>query len=213
MDIVKEIQFPAADKEWIPKVIIGGFLGTIPVICFFTWGYYMKSMKASIEGRPELPKWEDWGNLFISGLTVFIIGLVYYTIPLIVAVLSVGGVVVTAITTGDVGLGVIGASMGGFFLSFILIFVFSFMIPMALSMYVKEGSMGAAFRFGELLSRIKSVPWDYLIVLIVVFVLFTVLGMVAAVPFLGWLIFIFGKFYIFVVAANMYGIVYTQSRA
>ena len=84
---------------------------------------------------------------------------------------------------------------------------------MALAMYAKEDSMGAAFRFGELLSRIKSELGDYIIVFIVVFVLFSVLAMIAGIPFLGFLIFIFGKFYIFVVAADMYGRVYAQSKA
>lgn len=124
-----------------------------------------------------------------------------------------GGILITAITTGDVGLDVIGAAMGGFALSFILIFVSSFLLPMALAMYAKEDSMGAAFRFGELLSRIKSVLGDYVIVFIVVFILFTVLGMIANIPFLGFLIFIFGKFYLFIVAADMYGKIYTQSKA
>lgn len=213
MDIVKEINFPATDPEWIPKVLLGGLLGTIPVICFFTWGYYIKVLRVAIGGTSQLPKWDDWGNLFISGLSVFIISVVYYLIPFIIAVISVGGILITAITTGDVGLDVIGAAMGGFALSFILIFVSSFLLPMALAMYAKEDSMGAAFRFGELLSRIKSVLGDYVIVFIVVFILFTVLGMIANIPFLGFLIFIFGKFYLFIVAADMYGKIYTQSKA
>ena len=213
MDIVKEIEFPVTDPEWIPKVLLGGLLGTIPIIGFFTWGYYMKALRTAIGGTPELPKWDDWGNLFISGLSVFIISVVYYLIPLIVAVISVGGIVITAITTGNVGLDIIGAAMGGFAFSFILLFVSSFLLPMALAMYAKEDSMGAAFRFGELLSRIKSELGDYIIVFIVVFILFSVLGMIASIPFLGFLIFIFGKFYIFVVAADMYGRVYAQSKA
>ena len=84
---------------------------------------------------------------------------------------------------------------------------------MAVSMYIKEDSIGAAFRIGELLSRIKSVLGDYLVVIVVVFILFFILGMIASIPFFGWLIFLLGKFYILIVAASMYGKVYDQSKA
>ena len=213
MDIIEEIKFPSMDNEWIPKVLIGGFLGTVPIINFFVYGYYMKVLKAASEDTPELPKWDDWGNLFISGLIVFIVSTIYFLVPVIVASLFFGGLVISAISTGTMDLGVIGAAMGGFLISIFLLLISSFILPMALSMYIKEDSIGAAFRIGELLSRIKSVLGDYLVVIVVVFILFFILGMIASIPFFGWVIFLLGKFYILVVAASMYGKVYDQSKA
>ena len=89
--------------------------------------------------------------------------------------------------------------------------IFGFLIPMALAMYVKEDNMSAAFRLGELLSRIKSVFGEYLTVYIVLIVLSFVLGLFGAVPLLGFFIIIFGGFYIEVVGANMFGKVYAKS--
>jgi len=54
-------------------------------------------------------------------------------------------------------LGAMGGAMGGILISLVLMIIFGFLIPMALAMYVKEDNMSAAFRLGELLSRIKSV--------------------------------------------------------
>jgi hypothetical protein len=105
----------------------------------------------------------------------------------------------------------IGGAIGGIFISLALMIIFGFLIPMALAMYIKEDNISAAFRFGELLSRIRSVFGEYLTVYIVLIVLWFVLGLFTAVPILGFFILIFGGFYIEVVGANMFGKAYAKS--
>ncbi len=84
---------------------------------------------------------------------------------------------------------------------------------MALSIYAKEDSIGAAFRIGEILSRIKSVPGDYIITIIVLYALLFIVNLVAAIPIIGWVIIIFANFYIALVASKMFGEVYASSNA
>ncbi len=79
MDIMEEIKFPTKDSEWVQKVLIGGILGIIPIISFIEYGYVLKVMKGGIETSPGMPKWEDWGNLFINGLIAFVISLIALT--------------------------------------------------------------------------------------------------------------------------------------
>jgi Protein of unknown function (DUF4013) len=216
MEIIEEIKFPSSNKDWGQKVLIGGILNMIPIINFLSSGYNLKVMKEAIENKPEMPQWEDWGNFFVRGLIAFIISLIYLIIPIIVLLVSLGSMafaVISAAVSHDksFALGAIGGAMGGILISLVLMIIFGFLIPMALAMYVKEDNMSAAFRLGELLSRIKSVFGEYLTVYIVLIVLSFVLGLFGAVPLLGFFIIIFGGFYIEVVGANMFGKVYAKS--
>ena len=216
MDIIEEIKFPSTNKDWGLKVLIGGILNMIPIINFLSSGYNLKVMKEAIENKPEMPQWGDWGNFFVKGLIAFIISLIYLLIPIIVLLVSLGSMafaIISGAVSGDksMALGAMGGAIGGILISLVLMIIFGFLIPMALAMYIREDNISAAFRFGELLSRIRSVFGEYLTVYIVLIVLSFVLSLFSAVPILGFLIIIFGGFYIEVVGANMFGKVYAKS--
>ena len=213
MDIVENIKYPTTDSEWIKKILIGGILLIIPIINFIIGGYYIKTLRGSIEGKPGLPEWDEWGDLFITGLMVAIIGFIYMLIPLIVLFVSIGGALTAAISSGDFSAASISAIVGGSLFSVLLMLIVWLVLPMALSIYAKEDSIGAAFRIGEILSRIKSVPGDYIISIIVLYALLFIVNLVAAIPILGWVIVIFANFYITLVASKMFGEVYASSNA
>ncbi len=214
MDIEEEIKFPTKDSEWIVKVLIGGILGIIPIINFIEYGYILKVMKGAIDGNPGMPKWDDWGNLFINGLIVFIIWLIYLIIPILIISVSASGIMAAALS-GNMNLiaGMIAGAIGGILIGLLLALVLGFLVPMAMAMYTKENSFGAAFRIGEVVSRIKSVFADYIIVYIVLLVLLFVLALLNSIPILGFLIWIFGTFYVSAVTFNMFGKVYAKSSA
>ena len=213
MDIMEEVKFPTKDSEWIVKVLIGGIILIIPIVNFISYGYSVKVMKRAIGGNPGLPKWEDWGDLFIKGLMAFIIELIYLIIPILVIGISIGGALM-AMFTGELETletTLVGA-MGGILIGLILALIASLLIPMALSMYVKEDSVGAAFRIGEVISRIRSVIGEYIVIYIVLIVLGIILGALSRIPILGFLILVFGGFYTMLIAFNMFGKVYTRSK-
>ena len=214
MDITEEVKFPTKDSEWIQKILIGGIIGIIPIINLIRYGYILKVIKEATEGNHGMPKWEDWGNLFINGLIAFIISLIYLIIPILIMLVSAGGVM-TAALSGNMNLmyGMMAGAVGGILIGLLLALVFGFMVPMALAMYTKENSFGAAFRIGEVLSRIKSVFADYVTVYVVLIALMFILFLLSFIPVLGTLIVIFGSFYVTVVAFNMFGIVYAKSSA
>lgn len=213
MDIIESVKFPSTDVGWVKKILIGGILLIIPIINFIIGGYYIKTLRGSIEGKPGLPEWDDWGDLFIKGLMVAIIGFIYMLIPLIVLFVSIGGAVTAAISSGDFSAASISAIVGGSMFSMVLMLIVCLVLPMALSIYAKEDSIGAAFRIGEILSRIKSVPGDYIISIIVLYALLFIVNLVATIPIIGWVIVIFANFYITLVASKMFGEVYASSNA
>jgi len=213
MDIVETVQFPANDVEWIKKILIGGLLMLIPFVNFIAIGYYIKTMRGGIEGKSLLPEWDDWGNLFVKGLIVVIVTFIYMLIPLAVMFLSIGGAVISLITSGDVTIASIGAIIGGALISVFLIFIVWLVLPMALSIYANEDSIGAAFGIGEIISRIKSVIGEYIIALIVLYALMFIISFILVIPFIGQVIVIFANFYVALVAANMFGRIYVASSA
>ncbi|OFV68854.1 MAG: conserved hypothetical protein, membrane [Candidatus Syntrophoarchaeum caldarius] len=213
MDIGSAVKFPTEDEKWIAKVVIGGILSIIPIVNLLVTGFYLKTMEKAIKGSPGMPEWEGWGELFVKGLLATIICFIYLLIPLIVvtvAVVMVGGLAstVTADTFPNIFAMFSAIIIGG-----ILAIIFGFFIPMALAMYVASGSVGNAFKPGELISRIKSVLGDYILAYVVIFVLMVVLSLISAIPLLGWIIAIFGGFYIGVVAMNIFGNLYVASNA
>lgn len=213
MDITEEVKFPTKDSEWITKVLIGGIIGIIPIVNFISYGYSVKVMKGAIGGNPGLPKWEDWGDLFIKGLMAFIIVLIYMIIPILVTGISIGGALI-AIFSGELETleTILAGAMGGILIGLVLALIALLLIPMALSMFVKEDSVGAAFRIGEVISRIKSVIGDYIMVYVILIILGVIMGLFRIIPILGILIMVFGSFYIILIASNMFGKIYAKSK-
>lgn len=213
MDIVETVKFPSNDDEWIKKILIGGLLMLIPIINFITLGYYIKTLRRGIDGESALPEWDDWGDLFIKGLIVVIVVIIYMLIPLAVLFLSIGGAAISSITSGDITPASIGAIIGGSLIFLLLLLIVFLLLPMALSMYAKEDSIGAALRLGEILSRIRSIIGEYIIALIVLWALMLIVSFISLVPFIGWVVVIFAQFYVGLVAAHMFGTIYATSSA
>ncbi|HEY9207050.1 MAG TPA: DUF4013 domain-containing protein [Candidatus Methanoperedens sp.] len=214
MDITEEVKFPTKDSEWMMKVLIGGIIGIIPIVNLISYGYSIKVMKGAIGGNPGLPKWEDWGDLFVKGLMAFIIELIYMIIPILVIGISVGGALMALFTGNfETFMAALAGAIGGVLIGLILALIALLLTPMAISMYVKEDSIGAAFKIGEVMSRIKSVIGDYIMVYIILIVLGVILGILSIIPILNILIIVFGSFYIMLIAYNMFGKVYAKSKA
>ena len=72
---------------WIPKVLLGGGLSFIPGLNLFALGYlfiYGRQLRCS--GRVDLPEWSEmnWPELFICGLRLFGLLILYIGLPMLV---------------------------------------------------------------------------------------------------------------------------------
>jgi len=212
MDIIKELRFPVNDHNWIIKVLVGGVLVMIPIVNLFVGGYNLKVLKGGISSKSEMPEWNDWSSLFIKGLVKFIIKLVYLFIPIAVILISTGGAIIAVLSGSDI-MEVVSISMvtGGSLIGIILMLVFYFFLPMALAMYVNEDCISAAFKFKEIISRIRSVLGDYITVFLLKLILWIILLVLVNIPVVGWLIVIFYKFFAAVIIYNMFGKVFANS--
>ncbi len=70
------------------KVLIGGLLSFVPGVNILAFGYlYRFSQRTRKSGQIALPQWEDWQGLFLDGLRFAVAWLVYWLLPVLLALL------------------------------------------------------------------------------------------------------------------------------
>ena len=181
---------------------MGAGLFFFPIINFIFLGYLFQLISNIINDQQEMPEWGNFGEKFAKGFMVFIISFIYMLIPLIVGAITGGG----AAFRGGLGL-----LLGGFFISFIIAIVIGFLLPMALAHYVRTESLASAFDLKTIFSYISSSTNNYLIAYAVIIVLCIILGIVSAIPVIGWIISILGGFYIACTACFLFGEIYRNA--
>ena len=151
-----------------------------------------------LAGQTPAPEIDGWGKLFIDGWKMNIIVLVYM-IPAILVFLVLGGISALAgIGIGDeagAGAAILGA-MAGAFLAFLVAIVMAFIALFAVLRFAHTDSVGEAFNFSAIFAQIGGLGWGTwiiaVIILLVVAVVYAfVVGILSAIPLLGWLIALF----------------------
>ncbi|MGB9838519.1 DUF4013 domain-containing protein [Methanothermobacter sp.] len=189
------IRYPSSDWK---KVIILGVLMIASVLIiplFLVMGYGFRALKASIAGFDELPEFDEWGEMFVDGLKVFVVQIAYMIVPLIIifagtfgslAMVSPTGIPDTTSFTGLLG----GTVIIGVILAIILGLIETIAIA---HMAYNDSELGAAFRFSEILDVISQIGWiDYIIWYIVVGLIAAVIAFIAGllnvIPIIGTII-------------------------
>lgn len=165
--------------NWIILMI----LTIIPIVNFIAMGTYLKVY------RGEDPKVENIGKSFVDGLLIFIITFLYMLIPTVIVGIIGGGSLFAAAASGSPA-ALFGVGAGILALAIILYLLFAlFMIP-AIVNFARNG-FGAAFHFGEIFGMIGKAGWlKYILSIIVLGIIFGIIGLLFAIPFIGWIIMI-----------------------
>jgi len=196
--ISDSISYPSQDWK---KVIILGILTIISILVipvFLVMGYFFRILKSSIAGFDELPDFDEWGEMFIDGLKIFVVQFVYLLIPLIVIFIgawaSIASISVTEagnLTNPTLAFGLIG---GTAIIGIILAILFELIGSIAVAnMALNDSEFGAAFRFSEILEKISMIGWGKYIVWYIVMIIVTFIGGIIAsvlqvIPFIGMII-------------------------
>ena len=190
-NISDSIHYPI--KDWV-KMIILGIILIIPVVNFIGLGYYLRIIKSSLAGLNELPDFESVGELFIDGIKILVVCIIYAIVPLIFYALSFAfpGSVFFIIAT----------------IFAIIISIFAYMGIANMAYYDNE--IGAALRYREILDRIAAIGWgNYIIWWIVLMLIITVAGFIIGVVggillffVLGFLVFLLGYSYLLIFQAR-----------
>lgn len=196
--------------DWIKTILIGGVLsifGFLFIPILIVYGYLVRVLRHRLDGDPQPPVFDEWGELLVDGLKGFVIGLAYFIVPTAVLMISVGGVAATAIATGDVGIGTIAGALTGFSVAFVLAVIAWYVLPAALANAVAADRVGAAFAVGEL--KAVLLDGDYAVSWLLAFGLVVaasiLVGVLNLIPPLGFVVGAFVNFYVGVVAFYLYG--------
>jgi hypothetical protein len=136
-------------------------------------GYLMRIYR----GKAPAPDVDEWGTLFIDGLKLFVVGLVY-ALPIIILWALVFGVMLLAGFSGSDETSI--AAMGANFLLQMVMFVFEIVLaiflPIAYIRFARTGIFSEAFNFSGILDTIRRIGWINYIVAIIL------LSIVVSIP-------------------------------
>lgn len=138
----------------------------------FVRGYLFKIINKSLTGFNELPGFNDWSNIFIDGIKVFIANFIYL-VPVILITLSLllsSGTDLRIMLTSLPYLNLDLLLYVGFtnFIPVIIAFLYLILIiPVILmsitNMAYNDSKLSEAFKFGEILVNVSKLSWDRII--------------------------------------------------
>ena len=226
-NIIDSLQYPI--KDWI-KIILLGIILIIPIVNFIGLGYYLRIIKSTLAGLDELPDFERVGELFIDGIKLLIVCIIYAIVPLIFYALSfafAGSATVPSSTTTSSVFSfsylptLTGISLVFFIIATIFAIIISIFAYMGIANMVYYGSeIGAALRYREILDRIASIGWgNYILWWIVLMLIITVAGFIIGIVggillffVLGFLVFLLGYSYLVIFQARSVALTFITSR-
>ena len=166
----------------VGKAIIGIILSMIPIVGLLVTGFAVRAAKNTMNGNDELPDWSDGGSLFVTGLTVMII-CVLYVLPVFL-ILFIGSIIAYTVGSTDVIEGSVVAGITTL-IATMLFFGAIFISPMAAMNYVSNGKFTSALDIRDIFRRaftgVYVVAWFAMMVYLVVIVTVT-----EFIPVLGW---------------------------
>ena len=198
-NITETLFRPFQDSRWLQKFLLGGVIALIPLLgTLINHGYIWLYCRRVISRNFALPEWDDWGEMLSRGFGVFVIGLVYAIVPLIVglALGLAGGGLTTWMRNPAAA---VTALFGGCLVPLMVVMLLSlfcfFFYPISLTRYAGTGEFGAAFEFGRLWEVISANFGEYLMCYLAVFVAAVLMLLAASlvsfvlalIPCLGWI--------------------------
>jgi len=152
-------------------------------------GYMMRIYR----GANPSPEPDDWGTMFIDGIKLFIVAIIY-ALPVIILEIAIIGSAGLALFTAanppvNTGafMGLLGAVIIGVIILLVVAFIVGLISTIAQVRFARTGSFGEAFNFGEILAHIGRIGWmNYIIALIIMAVIVGIVEVVCmAIPFIG----------------------------
>ena len=217
MDIGSAFTYMFEDESWIKKILIGGIVSLVPIVNFAAMGYVVEVIRNVRDGRPTpLPECDQFGQMWMSGLWLFLIFLVYSIPIIILACISViasaaMGTAAMDTASADVAGGAIGivttclsCLMGLWGL------VIGVLTPAIMIRFAETGQFSSALQFGEVFSIVKVNVGSYLIVLILCGVAVYIIGPLGMIACVVGIIFTY--FYAYLIAGNLLGQLATEVR-
>ena len=185
------------DPDWVMKMLLGGLLGIIPIVNFVIAGYGLRTIN-NVRGdaAPVLPEWKGFGDMWVDGLKLFIIGMIYSIPVWIIGLLTGAPAAVLSSMGGDEsGFGFLAAGtacLGGLLSLAVAAFILFWVLGAITNFAVNNGDFGSAFQFGKIWDIIKGNIGKLVMAVIAAVVASVIVGLLSSVlafiPCIGWII-------------------------
>jgi Protein of unknown function (DUF4013) len=180
-DIISDsIKYPSSNwgKVLILGIIMIASILIVPIFLFY--GYIFRIIKATLAGIDELPDFDEIGEMFVDGIKVFVVAIIY-AIPVVIISIIIGAITGSSTSTAvSLNPTMVWALMLGYIVYIIVAIIIGLIEVIAIAnMAYYEGDLGAAFRFSEILDHIARIGWGKYIATYIV---------IAIIAFIGFLI-------------------------
>ncbi len=142
-------------------------------------------------GARTPPDTDDLVSLFVDGIKLFIVELIWAIPVIIVGVIVFGGSAALMMSGSDAAA---AAGIGGMLLGFLVVMIVGIIVGLFAGIgtvrFARTDSFGEAFNFSAILAHIGRIGWGpYVIALVVLMVVFGIINVVLGViPVIGWLL-------------------------
>ena len=157
--------------------IIGAIIGLLVT------GYLFRIIKSSIAGIHELPDFDAWLEMFIDGIKVTIVGIIYSLPAIIIILIFAASIILSILTNSPVNSAIAGTLITagiGILIAILYMLIITPIIAMAVAnMAYNNSKLKAAFKFNEILKKISVIGWgDLIIWYLVVGIVFIILAII-----------------------------------
>lgn len=139
------LRYPWNDGDGVEELLVGSvllLLGVLVLPLVLVSGYQLRVVRDVLRGDAEPPAWDEWGDLLVDGLKVWLASLVYAGVPaLLLAVAVVAFFVPVTQPSRVLGALLVLAALVSVPLAILAWYVF----PAALANLAHSGSLAAAF--------------------------------------------------------------------
>jgi hypothetical protein len=197
MDIAKAFTYVFEDDRWITKLLIAAAILLVGVLTSFLiipailaaallGGYGVEITRRVIRNQsPVLPEWTTDTQMFVDGIKVWVIGLVY-ALPIILLGLCLGTPAAIMAEDAPELSQLIGAVSSC--VNMLWGIVMAFLLPAAVARFVDKDELSAAFQFGDVIDLVRDNFATYLLVAVMSWVAGLVGGLGFLVCGVGWLV-------------------------
>lgn len=170
------------------RLLILVILDIIPIVNFVVLGYLGNVIKEPPDSE-QLPPLDNYFELWIQGLKIFVASIIFMIIPLILTIpfiflVVLSWIYIPILPTVSWILAIVLLLVGvllAFFLAIILV--------MAIVNMLKKDSFSKAFAFGEIFDVIGKVGWGtYILWLLIIFICSIIVAGIGGIPLIGWIL-------------------------
>lgn len=146
--------------------------GILLIFSCIIFPLYLGYVLRIYRGANPSPRFDNWGSMFIDGIKLFIVGLIYAIPVLILSFVLFGSedMIRSSVSPSTIGGLIIAVLMGAIIL--IIVAIITWLIVMTAGVrFARTDSIGEAFNFGVIFTHIGKIGWmTYIIALLMILI-------------------------------------------